>query len=107
MNRSLNRENPDILIMMIAEEQIVKGGEEDKGDQYSEMREREGGGMGPLKPAEEMSGTAPPESLVEAVAFSEIGMLLGDISSANDCKVMSLGNSFSKMHRMAISGSAI
>ncbi|KAG6626325.1 hypothetical protein CIPAW_15G039900 [Carya illinoinensis] len=53
MNRSLNRENPDILIVMIAEEQIMRGGGEDKGDQ----RQREG--MGPLKTAAEMSGTAP------------------------------------------------
>lgn len=37
MNRSLNRENPDILIMMIAGKQIIRGGEEDKRDQ----RERE------------------------------------------------------------------
>lgn len=42
-NRSLNRENPDILIVMIAEEQIMRGGEADKGDQ------REKGGDGPSK----------------------------------------------------------
>ncbi|KAI4316538.1 hypothetical protein L6164_024514 [Bauhinia variegata] len=53
MNRSLNRENPDILIMMIAEKQMITGGEEDKRDQ----REREE--MGPVKPATEMSGTIP------------------------------------------------
>ncbi|CAK7353000.1 unnamed protein product [Dovyalis caffra] len=49
MNRSCNRENPDILIVMIAEKQIMRGGEDDK------ERER----MGPQKPAREMSGTAP------------------------------------------------
>lgn len=53
VNRSLNRENPDILIVMIAEQQMMRGGEEDKGGQS----QREG--MGPLKPATEMSGTAP------------------------------------------------
>ncbi|KAF1893509.1 hypothetical protein Lal_00001993 [Lupinus albus] len=57
MNRSLNRENPDILIMMIAGKQIIRGGEEDKRDQ----REREKK-MGPVKPATEMSGTAPKSS---------------------------------------------
>ena len=52
MNRSLNRENPDILIMMIAEQQIMRGGGEDKG----EKREKEG--TGPLKPVTQMSDTA-------------------------------------------------
>ncbi|GLT97283.1 hypothetical protein SLE2022_148560 [Rubroshorea leprosula] len=33
MNRSFNRENPDILIVMIAEKQIMRVSEEDKGDQ--------------------------------------------------------------------------
>jgi len=33
MNRSFNRENPDILIMMIAGQQIIRGVEEDKRDQ--------------------------------------------------------------------------
>ncbi|XWS72465.1 hypothetical protein CRYUN_Cryun02cG0042000 [Craigia yunnanensis] len=43
MNRSLNRENPDILIVMIAEKQITRGGEEDKGDQRKRERSnREG-----------------------------------------------------------------
>lgn len=58
-NRSLNRENPDILIVMIAEEQIMRGGEEDIDDQR--VRERSSKGMGPLKPATEISGTAPKE----------------------------------------------
>ncbi|KAJ6674214.1 hypothetical protein OIU85_013140 [Salix viminalis] len=49
MNRSCNRENPDILIVMIAEKQIMRGDGDDK--------ERET--MGPQKPAREMSGTAP------------------------------------------------
>ncbi|OMO86590.1 hypothetical protein COLO4_21045 [Corchorus olitorius] len=40
MNRSLNRENPDILIVMIAEKQKMRGCEEDKGNQ-GEERERE------------------------------------------------------------------
>ncbi|KAK7835666.1 hypothetical protein CFP56_023315 [Quercus suber] len=53
MNRSLNRENPDILIMMIAEQQIMRGGGEDK----EEKREKEG--LGPLKPVTQMSDTAP------------------------------------------------
>ncbi|KAA0060995.1 hypothetical protein E6C27_scaffold501G001300 [Cucumis melo var. makuwa] len=44
-NRSFNRENPDILIMMIAVDQIIRGCEQDKGD----GTERKG--MGPLKPA--------------------------------------------------------
>ncbi|KAJ6698114.1 hypothetical protein OIU79_011616 [Salix purpurea] len=48
MNRSCSRENPDILIVMIAEKQIMKGGEDDQ--------EREI--MGPQKPAREMSDTA-------------------------------------------------
>ncbi|KAG7029268.1 hypothetical protein SDJN02_07606, partial [Cucurbita argyrosperma subsp. argyrosperma] len=43
-NRSFNRENPDILIMMIAVDQIIRGHEQDKGD----GTERKG--MGPLKP---------------------------------------------------------
>ncbi|KAF7830478.1 homeobox protein ATH1-like [Senna tora] len=42
MNRSLNRENPDILIVMIAEKQIIGGGEEDKRDQRLGMM------MGPV-----------------------------------------------------------
>jgi len=53
MNRSLNRENPDILIMMIAGQQIIRGVEEDKRDQ------RESQDMGPVKPATQMSATAP------------------------------------------------
>jgi len=53
MNRSLNRENPDILIMMIAGQQIMRGVEEDKRDQ------RESQDMGPVKPATQMSATAP------------------------------------------------
>lgn len=52
MNRSLNRENSDILIMTIAEQQIMRGGGEGKG----EKREKEG--MGPLKPVTQMSDTA-------------------------------------------------
>ncbi|KAI4337130.1 hypothetical protein L6164_015579 [Bauhinia variegata] len=52
VNRSLNRENPNILIMMTAEKQIIRGGEEDKRDQ----REREE--LGPVKPAIQMSCTA-------------------------------------------------
>lgn len=44
-NRSWHRENPDILIMMIAVDQIIRGREQDKGD----GTERKG--MGPLKPA--------------------------------------------------------
>uniref|UniRef100_A0A0A0LN23 Uncharacterized protein n=1 Tax=Cucumis sativus TaxID=3659 RepID=A0A0A0LN23_CUCSA len=44
-NRNFNRENPDILIMMIAVDQIIRGCEQDKGD----GTERKG--MGPLKPA--------------------------------------------------------
>lgn len=52
MNRSLNRENPDILNMMIAGKQIIRGVEDDKRDQ----RERK---MGPVKPATQMSATAP------------------------------------------------
>lgn len=39
-NSGLNRENPDILIVMIAEKQIMRGGEEDKRDQNE--RERDG-----------------------------------------------------------------
>ncbi|WVZ19276.1 hypothetical protein V8G54_006598 [Vigna mungo] len=53
MNRSLNRENPYILIMMIAGKQIIRGVEEDKRDQ------RESQDMGPVKPATQMSATAP------------------------------------------------
>ncbi|KAL9339026.1 hypothetical protein Peur_068041 [Populus x canadensis] len=59
MNRSCNRENPDILIVMIAEEQIMRGGEDDK--------ERET--MGPQKPAREMSGTAPKSNLLPHHSF--------------------------------------
>ncbi|ONI33269.1 hypothetical protein PRUPE_1G413600 [Prunus persica] len=39
-NSGLNRENPDILVVMIAEKQIMRGGEEDKRDQNE--RERDG-----------------------------------------------------------------
>ncbi|OAY54092.1 hypothetical protein MANES_03G047400v8 [Manihot esculenta] len=49
MNRRLNRENPDILIVIIAVRQKMKGGKDDK--------ERVGR-MGPQKPATEMSDTA-------------------------------------------------
>lgn len=63
MNRSLNRENPDILIVMIAEQQMMRGGEEDKGGQS----QREG--MGPLKPATEMSGTAPRSNVFLSLSF--------------------------------------
>ena len=42
INRSLNRENPDILIVMIADKQIMRGGEEDKEDQRN--REKQQGG---------------------------------------------------------------
>ncbi|KAI9378197.1 hypothetical protein POPTR_018G054600v4 [Populus trichocarpa] len=59
MNRSCNRENPDILIVMIADEQIMRGGEDDK--------ERET--MGPQKPAREMSGTAPKSNLLPHHSF--------------------------------------
>ena len=59
MNRSCNRENPDILIVMIAEKQIMRGGEDDK--------ERET--MGPQKPAREMSGTAPKSNLLPHHSF--------------------------------------
>lgn len=44
-NESFNRENPNILIMMIAVDQIIRGHEQDKGD------DTERKGMGPLKPA--------------------------------------------------------
>ncbi|KAG5225464.1 transcription factor Homeodomain-TALE-BEL family [Salix suchowensis] len=91
MNRSCNRENPDILIVMIAEKQIMRGDEDDK--------ERET--MGPQKPAREMSGTAPKRSLhilstgvvqttlssVYKVCWStlyyRVCLLLGDHHSAN------------------------
>ncbi|KAF9662325.1 hypothetical protein SADUNF_Sadunf18G0041200 [Salix dunnii] len=58
MNRSCNRENPDILIVMMAEKQLMRGDEDEK--------ERET--MGPRKPAREMSGTAPKK-------FSEVFVL--------------------------------
>jgi hypothetical protein len=54
MNRSCNRENPHILIVMIAEKQKMKGGGDGK--------EREI--MGPQKPAREMSDTAPEINLL-------------------------------------------
>ncbi|CAL0327129.1 unnamed protein product [Lupinus luteus] len=44
MNKSLNRENTDILIMMIAEEQIIRGGDEDKRYQRDIERGREKNG---------------------------------------------------------------
>ncbi|CAK9180003.1 unnamed protein product [Ilex paraguariensis] len=92
MNRSLNRRNPDVLVVMIAEKQIMRGNEEDKGDQFSEMRDR---GMGPLKAATDMSGTAALKSNVlltslggGEAAFPEFGLLVGDNFSATDCKVI-------------------
>ena len=66
MNRSLNRENPDILIVIIAEEQIMRGGGEDKGEKKRERVE----GMGPLKPATEMSDTLPKECNVMCYSLS-------------------------------------
>lgn len=64
MNRSLNRENPDILIVMIAEkQQIIGGGEEDKRDQRERVE------LGPLKPATEMSDTAPYSNLFPFLSF--------------------------------------
>jgi hypothetical protein len=66
MNRSLNRENPDILIVIIAEEQIMRGGGEDKGEKKRERVE----GMGPLKPATEMSDTVPKECNVMCYSLS-------------------------------------
>lgn len=54
MNRSCNRENPHILIVMIAEKQIMKGGGDGK---EREIR-------GPQKPAREMSDTAPKINLL-------------------------------------------
>ncbi|KAM3710162.1 hypothetical protein ACB094_01G008900 [Castanea mollissima] len=80
MNRSLNRENPDILIMMNAEQQIMRGGGEDKG----EKREKEG--MGPLKPVTQMSDTAP-KSLVGKAVFFVVVFLACDTSSAYEWKV--------------------
>ncbi|KAJ6295671.1 hypothetical protein OIU78_023657 [Salix suchowensis] len=98
MNRSCNRENPDILIVMIAEKQIMRGDEDDK--------ERET--MGPQKPAREMSGTAPKRSLhilstgvvqttlssVYKVCWStlyyRVCLLLGDHHSANVNKLFRL-----------------
>ncbi|KAK7410134.1 hypothetical protein VNO78_00675 [Psophocarpus tetragonolobus] len=62
MNRSFNRENPDILIMMIAGKQIIRGVEEDKADQ------RERPKMGPVKPATQMSATAPNTNTKESDA---------------------------------------
>ncbi|KAG7941270.1 hypothetical protein I3843_16G031000 [Carya illinoinensis] len=57
MNRYLNRENPNTLVEIIADQQIIGPGE-DKGDQ----RRGEGSeGMGPLKTAAEISGTAAPK----------------------------------------------
>lgn len=48
MNRGLNRENPYILIVMIAEKkQIIRGGVKGKGNQKE--REREGKDDGALK----------------------------------------------------------
>ena len=67
MNRSLNRENPNILVVMIAErEQIMKdpqGRSVFRARQRAQREEMRGGmGMGPQKPAIDMSGTAPPKS---------------------------------------------
>ncbi|KAF2304354.1 hypothetical protein GH714_030407 [Hevea brasiliensis] len=62
MNRSLDRANPDILIVMIAVKQIMRGGEEDK------RRE----GMGPQKPATEMSDMAGRNSIVMEGIGSQI-----------------------------------
>lgn len=59
MNRSCNRENPHILIVMIAEKQIMKGGGDGKGREI----------MGPQKPAREMSGTAPKSNLLPHHSF--------------------------------------
>lgn len=60
MNRRLHRENPDILIVIIAVRQKMKGGEDDK--------ERVGR-MGPQKPATEMSDTAPKSNLLPSSLF--------------------------------------
>ncbi|KAL9400098.1 hypothetical protein Peur_009059 [Populus x canadensis] len=66
MNRSCNRENPHILIVMIAEKQIMKGGGDGK--------EREI--MGPQKPAREMSDTAPEINLLP---FFSLHLVLGSL----------------------------
>ncbi|KAK9273676.1 hypothetical protein L1049_018486 [Liquidambar formosana] len=65
MNRSLNRENPDILFVMIAEKQIMRGERRTKEIREKERKERERERDGPFqKPATEMSGTAPPKAVV-------------------------------------------
>lgn len=74
MNRSLNRENPDILIMMIAEQQIMRGSGEDKG----EKREKEG--MGPLKPVTQMSDTAPKSNVFTLASFTFVWLFFLSLS---------------------------
>lgn len=65
MNRSLSRENPDILVVMIAvSEQILKdlqGKSVFREAEWAEGGEEGWMGMGPQKPAIEMSGTALPK----------------------------------------------
>ncbi|KAJ6745716.1 hypothetical protein OIU74_028397 [Salix koriyanagi] len=78
MNRSCSRENPDILIVMIAERQMMKCGEDDQ--------EREI--MGPQKPAREMSDTAlkrnslpPPPSLPPVLVFTLVWLFSLQLAS--------------------------
>ncbi|KAI5586257.1 hypothetical protein BDE02_06G201000 [Populus trichocarpa] len=66
MNRSCNRENPHILIVMIAEKQIMKGGGDGKGREI----------MGPQKPAREMSDTAPEINLLPFFSLHVLFLLL-------------------------------
>ena len=66
MNRSCNRENPHILIVMIAEKQIMKGGGDGK---EREIR-------GPQKPAREMSDTAPKINLLPFLSLHVLVFIL-------------------------------
>ncbi|CAK9312466.1 unnamed protein product [Citrullus colocynthis] len=83
-NRSFNRENPDILIMMIAVDQIIRGCEQDKGD----GTERKG--MGTLKPATKskwflhpraMVSLSPPPGFLLCGYFFLLSLFSGSISS--------------------------
>ncbi|KAG2663446.1 hypothetical protein I3760_16G029600 [Carya illinoinensis] len=57
MNRYLNRENPNTLVEIIADQQIIGPGEDKRDQRRGEGSE----GMGPLKTAAEISGTAAPK----------------------------------------------
>ncbi|WRX31800.1 hypothetical protein QQP08_024287 [Theobroma cacao] len=60
VNRSLNRENPDILIVMIAEKQKMRCGEKDKADQ----RERERSGYKFLSPLQVPGGSSEQDRMI-------------------------------------------